>query len=116
MSGTFDPTVTVDFGMVQDGTSCGQEMICMNQTCISLRPLKTYTRCPVDALNNECSGRGVSLYNTRSVQICQCVCLYQIDNFVNFFRFVPISILACVIWGTPATTVGRSCPPTRPLT
>ncbi len=61
MSGTFDPEVTEDYGMVQDGTKCGEEMICMNQTCISLRPLKTYTRCPVDVNNVECSGRGVSV-------------------------------------------------------
>ena len=60
MSGTFDPELTVDYGMVQDGTKCGDLMICMNQTCINTSPLKTYTRCPVDPSNMECSGRGVS--------------------------------------------------------
>ena len=59
MSGTFDPEVALDYGMVQDGTKCGDSMICMNQTCINMQPLKSYTRCPVDANNAECSGRGV---------------------------------------------------------
>ena len=62
MSGTFDPDVTVDYGMVQDGTKCGQEMICMNQTCVNTAQFKSYTRCPVDATNVECSGRGVSIF------------------------------------------------------
>lgn len=33
--------------------------ICLNQTCVSIRPLKSYTRCPADSQNIECSGRGV---------------------------------------------------------
>lgn len=57
-----------DFGMVQDGTKCGDEMICLNQSCISIRPMKSYTRCPADSQNLECSGRGIcSNMNT-------CVC------------------------------------------
>ena len=59
-SGTFDPEVTVDYGMVQDGTKCSEQKICMNQTCVSTSPLKSYMRCPVDTSNMECSGRGVS--------------------------------------------------------
>lgn len=65
MSGTFDPALALDDGMVQDGTKCGEEMICMNQTCINTQPMKTYTRCPVDPSNVECSGRGVRLSSDR---------------------------------------------------
>ena len=55
-------SVTVDYGMVQDGTKCSDQKICMNQTCVSTSPLKSYMRCPVDTSNMECSGRGVSYW------------------------------------------------------
>ncbi len=77
-----------DPGMVADGTKCGDDMvrrrrvysfsahcncsfsssfvqICLNQTCINFRPLKSYTRCPADSQNIECSGRGVRELLTR---------------------------------------------------
>ena len=63
MSGNYDLDMglgTVDYGMVQDGMKCGDQMICMNQTCVKTQPMKTYMRCPVDASNLECSNRGVS--------------------------------------------------------
>ncbi|XP_059084757.1 uncharacterized protein LOC131881812 isoform X4 [Tigriopus californicus] len=57
-----------DYGMIQDGTRCGNEMICLNQSCISIRPMMSYTRCPADSQNIECAGRGIcSNMNT-------CVC------------------------------------------
>ena len=36
--------------------------ICLNQSCISLLPLKSYTRCPADSQNIECSGKGVRFF------------------------------------------------------
>lgn len=61
MSGSYDTEIGIDYGMVQDGTRCGEGLICMNQTCINMTPMKSYTRCPVDNTNVECSGRGVSI-------------------------------------------------------
>ena len=43
--------------------------ICMNQTCTSLLPLKSYTRCPVDPNNVECTGRGVRNFMTYHLNI-----------------------------------------------
>ena len=79
----------VDLGMVADGTVCGDEkvsifiqhwtfffgcfchifeahfmvtfQICMNATCVNIRPFRDYLRCPVNRDSVECSGRGVSL-------------------------------------------------------
>ena len=55
-------------GQVTDGTKCGNQKMCMNRTCIDMQQYATYTRCPVDANNVECSGQGIcSNINT-------CVC------------------------------------------
>lgn len=48
-----------NFGLVQDGSKCGNNKICMNKQCVSvsvLPPLK----CPGTVDNVICSGRGVS--------------------------------------------------------
>ena len=58
----------IDLGQVTDGTKCGNQKMCMNRTCIDMQQYATYTRCPVDANNVECSGQGIcSNINT-------CVC------------------------------------------
>ena len=62
MSG-YDTEMGTDYGMVQDGTRCGEDNICMNQTCVNIQPMISYIRCPVDSTNTECSGRGVSILN-----------------------------------------------------
>ncbi|XP_061934665.1 disintegrin and metalloproteinase domain-containing protein 11 isoform X40 [Apis cerana] len=46
-------------GLVRDGTSCGDNLICVNQTCMSLYPLIGNERCPSNHNNHECSGNGV---------------------------------------------------------
>ncbi|XP_043512070.1 disintegrin and metalloproteinase domain-containing protein 11-like isoform X10 [Frieseomelitta varia] len=46
-------------GLVRDGTSCGDNLICVNQTCMSLYPLIGNEKCPSNHNNNECSGNGV---------------------------------------------------------
>ncbi|XP_026673675.1 disintegrin and metalloproteinase domain-containing protein 12 isoform X5 [Ceratina calcarata] len=46
-------------GLVHDGTSCGNNSICVNQTCINRFPLIDKERCPSNRDNNECSGHGV---------------------------------------------------------
>ncbi|CAH2086905.1 unnamed protein product [Euphydryas editha] len=45
-------------GLVRDGTPCGDNLICVNQTCTSIFPYIDHTRCPTDHNNNECSARG----------------------------------------------------------
>jgi hypothetical protein len=36
MSGSLDSSYKEDMGMVRDGSKCGEQRICMNQTCLSL--------------------------------------------------------------------------------
>ncbi|EFN74315.1 ADAM 11 [Camponotus floridanus] len=55
-------------GLVRDGTSCGDNLICVNQTCTSLFPHIDQEKCPSNHDNNECSGNGVCT----NVNKCYC--------------------------------------------
>lgn len=46
-------------GLVRDGTPCGDNLICINQTCTSIFPHIDQTKCPTNQNNAECSGHGV---------------------------------------------------------
>nr|XP_015839286.1 PREDICTED: disintegrin and metalloproteinase domain-containing protein 11 isoform X3 [Tribolium castaneum] len=45
-------------GLVLDGTPCGDNLICLNQTCTSIFPYIDQTKCPTNNPNLECSGHG----------------------------------------------------------
>lgn len=46
--------------LVRDGTPCGENLICLNQTCTSIFPHIDRTKCPTNHKKFECSGHGVS--------------------------------------------------------
>uniref|UniRef100_A0A182FJR7 Uncharacterized protein n=1 Tax=Anopheles albimanus TaxID=7167 RepID=A0A182FJR7_ANOAL len=46
------------FGLVRDGTPCGDNLICVNQTCVSIFPYIDQTKCPTNQHNVECYGNG----------------------------------------------------------
>nr|XP_018902023.1 PREDICTED: disintegrin and metalloproteinase domain-containing protein 12 [Bemisia tabaci] len=48
-----------DMGLVRDGTPCGENLICVNQTCSNLFMHIDQTKCPSNHVNMECSGHGV---------------------------------------------------------
>ncbi|XP_060833898.1 disintegrin and metalloproteinase domain-containing protein unc-71 isoform X4 [Rhopalosiphum padi] len=48
------------FSLVQDGTPCGDNLICINQTCTSMNPyIDTHNKCPSNHNNLECSAHGI---------------------------------------------------------
>ena len=56
-------------GIVKDGVRCGDNMICMNQTCVDLTPMSRHTKCPESIPQHggrpvECSNNGVRRVNT----------------------------------------------------
>ncbi|XP_024884939.1 disintegrin and metalloproteinase domain-containing protein 11 isoform X18 [Temnothorax curvispinosus] len=56
-------------GLVRDGTSCGDNLICVNQTCTSLFPHIDQEKCPSNHDDKECSGNGVC------TNVNKCYCL-----------------------------------------
>ncbi|XP_032457471.1 uncharacterized protein LOC100116487 [Nasonia vitripennis] len=50
---------TPGLGLVRDGTPCGDNLICINQTCTSQFPHMDVGRCPSNNDNYECSAHGV---------------------------------------------------------
>ncbi|KAJ8865546.1 hypothetical protein PR048_033066 [Dryococelus australis] len=47
-----------NMGLVRDGTPCGDNLICVNQTCVSIFPHIDQGKCPSNHNNMECSGHG----------------------------------------------------------
>ncbi|CAH1154204.1 unnamed protein product [Phaedon cochleariae] len=45
-------------GLVRDGTPCGENLICLNQTCSSIFPHLKQDKCPSNQPNIECSEHG----------------------------------------------------------
>ncbi|XP_037932465.1 uncharacterized protein LOC119667246 [Teleopsis dalmanni] len=54
-----------EHGLVKDGTPCGDNLICLNQTCVSLFPHIDQTKCPSNKQGQECSERGVCTNTNR---------------------------------------------------
>ncbi|KAF2904688.1 hypothetical protein ILUMI_01494, partial [Ignelater luminosus] len=57
-SGTVAKTDLPPLGLVRDGTPCGENLICLNQSCSSIFPHIDQTKCPSNQNNLECSGHG----------------------------------------------------------
>ncbi|TMW45919.1 hypothetical protein DOY81_009004, partial [Sarcophaga bullata] len=58
-SGQLNANEYPDHGLVKDGTPCGDNLICLNQTCVSIFPHVDQTKCPTNDRGEECSKRGV---------------------------------------------------------
>ncbi|XP_055390177.1 disintegrin and metalloproteinase domain-containing protein unc-71 isoform X3 [Condylostylus longicornis] len=65
---TSGPGGTNEHGLVKDGTPCGNNLICVNQTCVSLFPHIDQTKCPLNKNGQECSNQGVCTNTNR----CHC--------------------------------------------
>lgn len=70
-----------EHGLVKDGTPCGDNLICLNQTCVSLFPHVDQTKCPTNKQGQECSEHGVSFFKwsktATSAAATPCVCVYM---------------------------------------
>ncbi|XP_048519013.1 zinc metalloproteinase-disintegrin-like atrolysin-A, partial [Dendroctonus ponderosae] len=53
-----DPDQLPPFGLVRSGTPCGDNLICINQSCIAIFSHVTQERCPTNSAAAECSGHG----------------------------------------------------------
>ncbi|RZF46526.1 hypothetical protein LSTR_LSTR011893 [Laodelphax striatellus] len=58
-SGTIKNSDLPPHGLVRDGTPCGENLICVNQSCVSIYPFMDQGHCPSNHNNHECSGHGV---------------------------------------------------------
>ncbi|CAH1789079.1 unnamed protein product [Owenia fusiformis] len=58
MNGPISESLSVQ-GLVEDGTKCGEGMVCMNQVCTDATLVFTAEECPTGSNNETCSGRGV---------------------------------------------------------
>lgn len=58
-SGAATSSEYTENGLVRDGTPCGTNLICVNQTCVSIFPYIDQTKCPTSSNNIECYGQGV---------------------------------------------------------
>ncbi|XP_046734645.1 disintegrin and metalloproteinase domain-containing protein unc-71 isoform X3 [Diprion similis] len=58
-TGTVEGSEMPDMGLVRDGTTCGDNLICVNQTCTSRFPHEHTGKCPTNRDDNECSGKGI---------------------------------------------------------
>jgi len=68
-----DSSSSADLGLVRDGSKCGNNRICLNQTCKDLGETRAYTKCPQSMSTTgegmmECSGNG------KCSNINTCVC------------------------------------------
>ncbi|CAO1336972.1 unnamed protein product [Diamesa tonsa] len=58
-SGTVESSDFPEHGLVRDGTPCGENLVCVNQTCVSLFPYIDTSKCPMTLNNIECTGNGI---------------------------------------------------------
>ncbi|XP_043283238.1 disintegrin and metalloproteinase domain-containing protein 11 isoform X3 [Venturia canescens] len=74
ITGRLEGSEVPAMGLVRDGTSCGDNLICYNQTCTSLFPHIDPNRCPSNHKNNECSGNGISAHKQVCTNMNKCFC------------------------------------------
>ncbi|XP_065200094.1 disintegrin and metalloproteinase domain-containing protein 11 isoform X3 [Planococcus citri] len=65
---TRNRNVTTVKGLVRDGTPCGTDLICINQTCTSIFPHVDHGKCPSNHKNLECSSHGLC----SNLNTCHC--------------------------------------------
>lgn len=66
-TGSLEKPDLLNMDLVRDGTPCGDNLICLNQTCTSIFPYIDQTKCPTNHNKLECSGHGVSFSNKKEV-------------------------------------------------
>lgn len=107
------PAITRDYtedGLVRDGTPCGKNLVCVNQTCVSIFPYIDQTKCPTNGNNVECYGQGVSQIDfnfilsngeqrqqKKTIYWCVCCLNLPVSPFFMCIRCAQIRTVAFVI-------------------
>lgn len=84
-SGTVESSDFPEHGLVHDGTPCGENLVCVNQTCVSLFPHIDNTKCPTNQNNVECSGHGVSFQFFRFFFSSLSICVFIFFSYALYF-------------------------------
>lgn len=83
-SGTIDATLDFpEHGLVRDGTPCGENLVCVNQTCVSLFPYIDTSKCPIGPNNVECTSNGVNILEFHLTFISQSPCNRLAPTWIN---------------------------------
>ena len=85
-SGTVEASEFPEHGLVRDGTPCGENLVCVNQTCVSIFPFVDNTKC-LTRTNAECSGHGVSF----------CLMNFGLFGFLGVLNFLNL-IFCNICW------------------
>lgn len=83
---TSGPAITREYtedGLVHDGAPCGKNLVCVNQTCVSIFPYIDQTKCPTDGNNVECYGQGVSQFDSF-------ILVFHLDCTINISIIIKI--------------------------
>ena len=93
MTGGLGQTTSVlRLGRVQDGVMCGENRICINQTCKDIPSMISLTRCPQNVPPHgnramaECSGNGVR-FNLKDSYVKKKICLSINDVAQRLLQF-----------------------------
>ncbi|KAK6634655.1 hypothetical protein RUM43_012056 [Polyplax serrata] len=87
-------------GLVRDGTPCGDQLICINQTCTSIFSHLDNVKCPTNHNNLECSGHGVC----SNINKCHCEVGWSgPDCSIQIERIESPSVVPAITGKTPAS-------------
>lgn len=93
-----------EHGLVKDGTPCGDNLVCVNQTCVSIYPHIDQTKCPTNNMDMECFGHGVSeIFQNKIMALSGVSRLFTKTNWYLDYKnwsllFIILNAFRRVVW------------------